>query len=247
MKVLLSPTTVEEAEVVMSCEEKCDILDIKNVKEGSLGAQMPWIIKEIVQQAHKRGFVTSATLGDLPHKPGTAAQAALGVAHCGADYIKAGLEGSRTVEHATELMKACVEAARTVNPKAKVVASGYGDFARFNGLHWRDLVEAGHRAGCAAVLIDTFIKDGRTLFDNMSVKECKELCDKARAYHMEVALAGSIKKENLDALFEIGPTFIGVRGAVCGAGNRSNKMTHDNIREFLTGVRARAAVFQGAA
>ena len=37
MKVLISPLSLEEAHIV--AEGGCDILDIKNVKEGSLGAQ----------------------------------------------------------------------------------------------------------------------------------------------------------------------------------------------------------------
>lgn len=234
MKILLSPTTVDEADVVINCESKCDILDIKNVQEGSLGAQMPWIIKDIVQRAHDKGFVTSATLGDLPDKPGTAAQAALGVAHCGVDYIKAGLYESRTVANAAAVMRAVVQAVKMVNANAKVVASGYGDFARFGGLHWRDLVEAAHLSGCDAVLIDTYIKDGRSLFDNMNFKECAEFCNIAKGYKMEVALAGSVNQDNLADIFKIQPSFIGVRGAVCESGNRANKMTHKKITEFLS-------------
>lgn len=240
MKVLISPMSMEEAEVILACDRKPDILDIKNVAEGSLGAQFPHVIKAIVEKAHKRGMVTSATLGDLPHKPGTAAQASFGVAHCGADYIKAGLYGSRTVDEATQLMAGVVDAVGSVNPKAKVVASGYGDFARFGGLHWRDLVEAAKRARCAAVLIDTYIKDGRTLFDNMSKSECQEFCDSAKQAGMEVALAGSIREDNLDLIFDIDPTFIGVRGAVCGKGNRQNLMTADRIVRFLNLVDSRS-------
>lgn len=247
MKVLISPTTPDEADIVIDCEQKCDILDIKNVKEGSLGAQMPWFIKAIVEKAHEKGFVTSATLGDLPNKPGTAAQAAFGVAMCGVDYIKAGLYGSRTVEDATSVMRACVEAVRMTGSKAKVVASGYGDFARFGGLHWRDLVEAAHRAGCDAVLIDTYIKDGRTLFDNMNKKECKQFCDTAKSYGMEVALAGSIKQHNLADIYDIDPTFIGIRGAVCESGNRANGITAARITEFLDMVQHRRVPVTAAA
>lgn len=239
MKILISPTTVSEADVVIECVHKCDIIDIKNVKEGSLGAQMPWIIKAIVDKAHENGFVTSATLGDLPNKPGTAAQAAYGVSCCGVDYIKAGLYDARTVEDATAVMQACVKAVRMASSTAKVVASGYGDFARFGGLHWRDLVEAAHRAGCDAVLIDTYIKDGRTLFDNMTRAECKEFCDTAKAHGMEVALAGSINAHNLADIYDIRPSFIGVRGAVCEGGNRANCMTPAKIGEFLDMARNR--------
>ena len=89
MKVLISPTSVDEARTVAATGT--DILDVKNTKEGSLGAQMPWIVRDIVKDHGGKGMLISATLGDLPFKPGTAALAAYGAATCGVNYIKAGL------------------------------------------------------------------------------------------------------------------------------------------------------------
>ena len=40
MKVLISPESLDEATAAV--EGQSDIIDIKNVKEGSLGAQPPW-------------------------------------------------------------------------------------------------------------------------------------------------------------------------------------------------------------
>lgn len=92
MKVLISPVSLEEARVVVA--GGADIIDIKNVKEGSLGAQAPWVIQEVVQEFKGQGMLCSATLGDLPYKPGTAALAAYGASLAGADYVKAGLHGA---------------------------------------------------------------------------------------------------------------------------------------------------------
>ena len=64
--------------------------------EGSLGAQFPWRTREVVALTAPRGIKTSATLGDLPFKPGTAALAAYGAANTGVTYIKAGLHGLNT-------------------------------------------------------------------------------------------------------------------------------------------------------
>ena len=85
MKVLISPVSLEEARMVV--KGGADILDIKNAKEGSLGAQVPWVIKEIIEEFKDTGIMCSATLGDLPYKPGTAALAALGAASCGVNYV----------------------------------------------------------------------------------------------------------------------------------------------------------------
>ena len=56
-----------------------DIVDVKNPKEGSLGANFPWIISS-VKESINSGKPISATIGDFNFKPGTASLAALGAA-----------------------------------------------------------------------------------------------------------------------------------------------------------------------
>jgi uncharacterized protein (UPF0264 family) len=102
MKLLLSIVSPEEAKSVLKYQP--DLLDIKNPKEGSLGAQFPWIIQDIVNVTNNTGIRCSVTLGDLPFKPGTASLAALGAAVCGADYIKAGMYGVSTYEEAKQII-----------------------------------------------------------------------------------------------------------------------------------------------
>src|SRR5882724_9549071 len=70
MQVLISPVCYEEAASILDTE--VDIIDIKNFNEGSLGAQFPWHTRKVVELTSARGIKTSATLGDLPYKPGTA-------------------------------------------------------------------------------------------------------------------------------------------------------------------------------
>jgi uncharacterized protein (UPF0264 family) len=232
MRVLISPESVEEALSII--DFGMDILDIKNTKEGSLGAQFPWNIKRIVEQTDYRGVKTSATLGDLPYKPGTAAQAAYGVAVTGVTYIKAGLYGCKTQEQAFEMMDAIRKAVRMVSKTADVVAAGYADWRRFGGLDPISVVEAAADARCDLVMVDTAIKDGKTLFDNMSMEEIKAFIDAAHTAGMEVALAGSIKRKDADALVKLGPDLIGVRGAVCeDETNRHTKICPEKTRSFV--------------
>ena len=98
MKCLISPTNFEEARVV--AEAGCDIVDIKNVDEGSLGAQPPWVTNKIVTELAGDGVVFSVALGDLPNKPGTIGLAAFGAAKLGVDYIKAGIYGATNYDEA---------------------------------------------------------------------------------------------------------------------------------------------------
>ena len=72
MRLLVSPMNMVEAQAAL--DGGADILDVKNPKEGSLGANFPWIIREVADLV--RGKVPlSATIGDLDYKPGTASLA----------------------------------------------------------------------------------------------------------------------------------------------------------------------------
>ncbi|CAM5334467.1 hypothetical protein SGLAM104S_07098 [Streptomyces glaucescens] len=75
--LLISPDGVEEALDCAKAAEYLDIVDVKKPDEGSLGANFPWVIREI-RDAVPADKPVSATVGDVPYKPGTVAQAALG-------------------------------------------------------------------------------------------------------------------------------------------------------------------------
>src|SRR5437773_1911092 len=121
MKVLISPISVEEAQSV--CQGGADIVDIKNVNEGSLGANFPWVIRKVVELLKGERVTFSATLGDLPNKPGTASLAAAGLASLGVEYVKAGLYGVRNYDEALPLMAAVTRACREIDSSIKVVAA----------------------------------------------------------------------------------------------------------------------------
>ena len=231
MQVLISPVSYEEAKSILDTE--VDIIDVKNVNEGSLGAQFPWHTRQVVELTRPRGIKTSATLGDLPYKPGTAALAAFGAAHVGVTYIKAGLHGLNTYEQACEMMDAVRRAVRMVSDRIDVVASGYADYRRFDGLSTHDLVRAARDTRCDLVMVDTAIKDGKNLFDALSTEEIREFIEQGHEAGLRVALAGSIKSEHASRLLELKPDIIGVRGAVCEGKDRKTRISAEKTRTFV--------------
>lgn len=231
MKVLISPVSQEEAAAVI--EGGADIVDIKNTAEGSLGAQFPWVVRRVCDFVHAHGLTASATLGDLPFKPGTAALAAYGAASCGADYVKAGMHGPNTYQQALEMMTAIRRAIRLAGDEIRVVAAGYADYRRFGGLAPADLVRAARDAECDVVMVDTAIKDGRTLFDAMSMDEIASFVETARDAGLEVALAGSLRFDHAEDLRSLGPDIIGVRGAVCEGPTRESRISAEKTRAFV--------------
>jgi uncharacterized protein (UPF0264 family) len=235
MKVLISPTSVDEALAV--ADGGADIVDIKNVKEGSLGASFPWVIREVIDALRGRDVIFSATLGDLPFKPGTAALAALGVTACGVQYVKAGLYGVQSFEEALLVMKAVTRACKDYEPDTIVVAAGYADYRRFGGIDPQTVVRACHEAGADLVMVDTAIKDGKTLFDALSMGELEDFIAAAHARGLQVAVAGSVRFEHLDQLRQLEPDVVGVRGCVCSTYDRSTRIEARLVRDFVDAAR----------
>lgn len=236
IKLLVSPVNMAEAGMV--ARSGVDIMDLKNVKEGSLGANFPWVLAAIIARYGSRGLKFSAAIGDLDFKPGTAALAAYAAASLGADYIKAGLYGAKNERQAFKMSGAVVKAVKSARAGSLSVIAGYADWRRFDGLAPWPLVRAAKKAGADVVMLDTAMKDGRSLFDNMTVREISRFLSLARTAGLKTALAGSLKFGHLPALDLLGPDIIGLRGAVCLGGDRSRRVDPKRLAKITEACRS---------
>lgn len=223
MLLLISPINAEEA--LESIEGGADIVDVKNPKEGSLGANFPWVIKNI-REITPEGMHVSATLGDVPYKPGTVSLAAAGAVVSGADYIKVGLYGTKNYDEALEVMENVVKSVKEFDDDALIVASGYADAHRVGAVDPMEIPRVAADAGADLAMVDTAVKDGKTLFDFMDVDKLQKFNDTIHDYGLKSALAGSIKKDQLKLLHDIGCDVVGIRGAACTGGDRNNGSIH---------------------
>jgi uncharacterized protein (UPF0264 family) len=198
-----------------------DIIDVKNPQEGPLGANFPWVIKRI-RQITPKSIQVSCTLGEAPSLPGSMSLAALGAASLGVDYIKVGLRGLKTAEQAIYLLQNVNKAAKECNPKIKVVAAGYADAERIGAINPAFVPEIAFEAGVDVALIDTAVKDGKNLFTFLTVQELRKIVGTAHGFDLEIALAGSLRKEDLPIVYDLGADVAGVRGAACTSNDRVN-------------------------
>lgn len=215
IKLLISPRTIEEAKIVIN--NQIEYIDCKNPKEGSLGANFPWIIKEmkslIPSNSHQ---LLSATIGDFPNLPGSASLAALGAAVSGADIIKVGLKGPKNEKDAIKLMKNVVKAVKDYNKDIKVVAAGYADRIRMNSSpEFMSIPTIASESRADIAMLDTYIKDGKGLFDFLKVDQLIQFKNKASDYGLKVALAGNLMRKDIPLINDISPDIIGIRSAVC--------------------------------
>ncbi len=226
MKLLVSPVNLEEAGIAV--EGGADIIDVKNPREGSLGANFPWVIQEVRRMVPPE-IPVSATIGDFDFKPGTASLAAMGAALSGASYVKVGLFGVRTREEAVELIDGV---ARAVKDKpVKVVVAAYSDHHRINSLPPLELPEVAVEGGAHVIMVDTAIKDGSSTLQFMDEEELSQFTSEGHSEGMEVALAGAIKMEDLPILKRVSPDILGVRGCVCG-GDRNSTIKKELVVEL---------------
>lgn len=223
MLLLISPINTDEA--LEAIAGGADIIDVKNPKEGSLGANFPWVIKNI-REITPEDMLVSATLGDVPYKPGTVSLAALGASVSGADYIKVGLYGTKNYDEAFEVMKNVVKTVEDYNEDAIVVASGYADAHRVGAVDPMEIPKVAADSGADIAMVDTAVKDGTTLFDHMNEEVIARFNQEIHDLGLKSALAGSVKKDQLPILHRLGCDVVGIRGAACTGGDRNSGKIH---------------------
>jgi uncharacterized protein (UPF0264 family) len=209
-----------------------DIIDVKNPKEGALGANYPWVIKRIKEMTPKN-LEVSCTLGEVGNFPGSVSLAALGAASLGVDYIKVGLYGIKTPKEAIFLLQNVSRAAKECNPKIKIAIAGYADAERIGAIDPLLIPEIGNKSQVDVAMIDTSIKDGKNLFDYLTKEKLKKFVDSAHRFDLEAALAGSLRKRDLSIVYGLGADIAGLRGAVC---TNSNRITGQINRELVSEV-----------
>ncbi|MGC8999138.1 MAG: (5-formylfuran-3-yl)methyl phosphate synthase [Candidatus Bathyarchaeia archaeon] len=232
MRLLVS--VVNEEEALNAVEGGAHVVDVKNPKEGSLGANFPRVIRR-VREVVPENVEVSSTIGDLPNLPGTASLAALGAAVSGADYVKAGLLGVKTTSEALHLMREVCIAVKDYNPALKVIAAGYADHKSAGCLNPLELPEVAYKVGADGVLVDVKAKRaGRNVFSFLKEEELKKFVDKAHKFNLIVAIAGCLDKSDVSSVYALGADIIGVRGAVCDGKDRLNGTVRvELVREFV--------------
>ncbi|MGC9781547.1 MAG: (5-formylfuran-3-yl)methyl phosphate synthase [Candidatus Heimdallarchaeota archaeon] len=232
MHLLVSPQTLSEA---LECVRgNADIIDVKNPAEGSLGANFPWVIKEIRTNVPSH-IPISATIGDVPFKPGTVALAALGAANAGASFVKVGLFGVKNTNEAVEIMCAVTRTRDKLTLPIAVVAAGYAEGKSIGSIDPLSIPKVALESSSDYVMIDTYNKmNGKSLFDLLEFSDLKKFISSARKKKLGVALGGSIGLKHIPILKDLKPDIVGIRGAVCENGDRiKGTIKAKLITEFL--------------
>jgi hypothetical protein len=235
LKLLISP--INEKEASQAIAGGADIIDVKNPREGTLGANFPWVIKRI-REITPKNIQVSCTIGEAPNLPGSMSLAALGAASLGVDYIKVGLYGIKTPKEAKFLLDNVNKAAKECNPNVKVVAAGYADAERIGALDPMLIPEIASKAHVDLAMIDTAVKDGKNIFNFLNANQLEIFVANSHKLGLEAALAGSLKKQDLPVVYGLGADVVGLRGAACTNNDRvKGEITKELVQELVQTVK----------
>ena len=206
-----------------------DIVDVKNLQEALVGSAHPNVVKQIrdeVPSAHH----ASVTLGVVPDQIGTVSMAVYAAGTLDATSVKVGFMVSE-YSVALETLLAAKEA--LAGTQTKLIGSLFADNLLYDGGIDPDLmVKLAKEGQCDGFLIDTLVKDGRTLFDFVPEERLKEMVLEGKELGMSTALSGHLKMSDLDELSRVNPDIVGVRGAVCQKGDRDSRVHWESVADF---------------
>jgi uncharacterized protein (UPF0264 family) len=209
------------AEVAPALRGGADIIDAKEPERGALGAVDPERLRQIDAQVPD-SVSLSVALGDfaspdevfsviagLPLKPRQAPV-----------YLK--LAPSRARLDLPTILASAVRAAARHPAAPWIIAVEYAD--RSTGPRSsEELRAAAALTGTYGLLVDTSIKNGRTLLDWWPEFRLVGWLNDARAAGLLVAVAGGLGVREVERAAVLGSDVIGVRGAAC-VGGRSGSV-----------------------
>lgn len=235
-KLLVSVRNASEAQAAL--HGGADIIDIKDPAAGSLGRASTATISSIVELVAGRLPVTAA-LGELAegnttHVPPGLTFTKLGLANAPHDWrhrlttrarFLSADPGSRNPEPVPLIPVAYADHARAAAPSPDTV------------LTWAITHPA---QGPPGILIDTAIKDGRGLLHWLSETTIRDLTTRARRDNLFIAVAGSLRADDLPRLIALNPDIIAVRGAACDGNDRTATISADRVRTLKSLLTAHA-------
>jgi len=227
MNLLVSVRSVEEAAAAI--EGGAGLIDVKEPSRGSLGRADRETIAAIVRYVNKRLPVSFAS-GELLHATSNFGPDS---STPGAGYVKWGLAGCAQHRRWTSLLDSV---AKSLPTTCCPVAVAYADWQRAQSPPPTQVCEFACARRWGAFLVDTWIKDGQTLLDFLSLSEIERLRDRCREAGVAIALAGSLDLPQIERLLPVAPDWFAVRGAVCDVGGRKGKINAARVRRLAEAV-----------
>jgi uncharacterized protein (UPF0264 family) len=206
MTALLASVRSSE-EALDAAHAGADLIDLKEPDAGALGGVSINEITRIVRLLRAQYPVKpiSATIGDVPTEALEEITArVIEVSDTGVDYVKVGVTPG-------------VAARRCLVELASLPAAVVPVLLCDEGIDV-NLVRFAAELGFAAIVFDTAMKDGRSIFDHVDEDTLRACLRVAGGSGGMAGLAGSLGRAQLAMIRELAPDIAGFRTALCEGG-----------------------------
>jgi uncharacterized protein (UPF0264 family) len=230
--LLVSVRDAAEAEVAAAAG--ATIIDVKEPRHGPLGRADASVAAAVIAAVRGRAPVTLAG-GELADGPDQIVAHLAGVldalpARAAPPMaVKAGPAGlsAGAWRDAFGRLRADLPAG------VEAVAVAYADWRVADAPGPDRIIAEAGLVGAATVLLDTFDKQGRGLFETIAAQTLAGWNAAAAARGLTLAAAGRLTPAGVAAAFGIGLRIVGVRSAACDGG-RDGRVAAPRVRELVT-------------
>jgi len=232
MELVIPVMTLEDA--IAAVEGGARLVSVKNLHEGSMGANLPYTIRAVRKNIPRR-IRLGATIGNFPgYMTCTAAQAALGAAVSGArDHVTVGLYKMASYREGAKMVKAVGETIKKYNKRIGVAVCSFADYKEIGSISPKETLDILVDSQADIAVIDVAGKNGKHLFDYMSVEELKSFVEGAHSHGLWTLFLGSLGKDDVPALLKTGVDIMGARSTVCREGKWYYEVEKEKIRELV--------------
>ena len=243
MELLVSVRCRAEVEAALS--GGAQIIDAKEPARGSLGPVSPDDLAGILAEVPGKHPV-SVALGDWsqPERLGEAVACLPIPPRPASIFLKIGFAGVARPGEIERLIATAAEVSSSQPASARIVAVAYADAERAGTPSPDIVIDAAVRGGATGLLLDTYLKDGRSLPAWMSLSALTRWVNRGRDSGLITALAGSLQLEDLGLVRATGADVVGVRGAAC-EGGREGRVNSARVRALRQRLEDSSGSLQG--
>ena len=217
-RLMVSVRNAEEAEIALA--GGAEMIDIKEPTRGALGAANVPTVRSILDRVDGRCPV-SVALGELSTGLIDIGDVA------GIAYAKVGLAGMR---FQSDWEARLASAFQDLPNETHAVAVNYVDVDHAPS-SW-ELLAFARSVGCGTLLFDTYVKDGRSLFESIDDAGLAEIITAASRSNVKSVLAGALTADLVPRAARFRPLAVAVRSAACGP-SRDSLVERSNVQELI--------------
>ncbi|MEE2705721.1 MAG: (5-formylfuran-3-yl)methyl phosphate synthase [Planctomycetota bacterium] len=211
-KLIVSVRNADEA--VTAHNAGADLIDIKEPRNGSLGAPSTETVGAVVREVATARPI-SVALGDLGEWSDNAGNFSVDIEGLGVRFAKIGLAGGADLSSWAAHWKIAME---QLPADVQHVAVVYADWQHAGAPPPDEIIDCAHEFDCAATLLDTWDKKRGGLLERWAEGDVSALVTDVQSRGMISVVAGSLDERAIVRLRRVRPDYFAVRGAVCAGG-----------------------------